>query len=145
MGKREMLRWVVIGAFSAIVATYAVRGIDWLGAQLPALLLALAPLIESISSWLWNLLHQQLLPVVGILIVLLWATAIRQHSGSGIQGVSRRVIEWATRRLPHGRQRDRWRDEWLSDLDVIGTDRPISGLLYSIAVAKASGRVASVL
>lgn len=144
MGKREMLRWVVIGVVAAIVATYAVRGIDWLGAQLPALLLALAPLIESISSWLWNPLRQ-LLPVAGILMVLLWATAIRQHSGSGIQGVSRRVIEWAARRLPQGWQRNRWRDEWLGDLDVIGTDRPISGLLYSIAVARASGRVATVL
>src|SRR4051812_11240801 len=143
MGKREMLRWVFIGAVGAIVATYAVRGIDWLGAQLPALVLVLAPLIESFSSWFWNLLRQ-LLPVAGILIVLISATAIRPQSGPGIQGVSRRFIKWAARRLPQG-WRDRWRDEWLAELDAIGTDRPISGLLYSIAVARSSGRVASVL
>lgn len=141
MGKREMLRWIFVGAAGAIVAGYATRGIDWLDAQLPILVAALAAVIEWFAARSWDLLHRSL-PVAGGLTVLFLVIAIRQRVDVAIRRLSRRVIEWAARSLPR-RLRDRWRDEWLAELDAISAARPISGFGYAVGVARSSRRVES--
>lgn len=74
-------------------------------------------------------------------MVLGSAVAFRQRVRSAVWALSTRIVARAARRLPHG-YRDRWRDEWMADLQQL-REKPASSLIFAAGVARSSSRLAS--
>ncbi|HEU5062072.1 MAG TPA: hypothetical protein VFT79_02830 [Solirubrobacterales bacterium] len=138
MGKREILCWLLITVIGTVAATYLVRGIDWLAPQLPIVISALLAAIEWLSLYGWELLlHQPSLQA--ILMVALSMVVLGRRTDSGIEALSKLVIERVIRRLPRD-QRDRWREELLGELGYLN-ERPLSGLVFALRAARLPSRI----
>lgn len=142
MGKhRETLRLILIAALGAIAATFAVRGIDWLAAKLPVIVSSVVAATEWLAVHGWHLVRESSIRQATFVMVLCSAAAFRQRVGSAAWALSTRIVAWAARRLPH-RYRDRWRDEWMADLQQL-SERPASSLIFAARVARSSSRLVS--
>jgi hypothetical protein len=115
---------VAIGLATSVVATYLVRGLDWLLPRLLAVLLA-AP------EWAYVF--------VVVVLTILFSGFAAATLAVFIHRVSRQLIVWASARLPHY-ARKRYRDEWLAELEVL-RDRPLSEFLFATHVWMGSSRV----
>lgn len=136
---RETLRLVLIGALGAVVATYAIRGIDWLAVRLPASVSTLVAACEWLAAWAWHTLQPgSFLLAVGL--ATLWSIrAPGRNVRPAAWEISKSIIGWAARILSR-RHRDRWRSEWLGELEQL-RDRPVASLLYAAGVARSSVRM----
>lgn len=73
--------------------------------------------------------------LLGLILAVCTAIVVAEVNG-GLVALARRIIGAATRRLP--RDRDRWREEWLSDLEC-KSERPLTALLYAMSVYRHAG------
>lgn len=141
MGRnRETLRLLLIGALGAVLATYATRGIDWLAPRFPTLISALVAACEWLAIRGWDVLLHLPMPLTAGLTVLSMIFAAERKPRLSAWEVSRATIARTALRLP-GRHRDRWREEWLGELELF-RDRPVSGLLFAAGVVRSSSRLA---
>jgi hypothetical protein len=135
VNRRETLRWIAITAIGTIIATYAVRGIDWLVTR------DLAAEFAALVGPLWQLLHQRIGPLsplaIGIATIVVLAPS---RLGWVARRLSRLIILVAVWLLPR-RVRERWREELLGELTML-EDRPLAGLLFAARIAVISPRIA---
>lgn len=142
MGRhQEALRLILIAALGAIAATFAIRGIDWLTARFPVVVTRVIAVTEWLAAYGWHLVRETPISQVILLVVLCSAVAFRQRVGSAVWALSTRIVAWAAQRLPH-RYRDRWKDEWMADLQQL-RERPASSLIFAARVARSSSRLVS--
>jgi len=112
---------IAIGLATSVVATYLVRGLDWMLPRLVGILIA-AP------EWLYLFVV-----VVSAVCFSAFATATLAMF---IRRVSRQLIVWASARLPRYLRR-RYRDEWIAEIELFW-DRPFGGLVFATRIWAAS-------
>ncbi len=122
-----------------VVVAYLVRGIDEVAMHLPAWLDALAVAVGWLVAQLSALaedgarsLGHPTFQAFGGLVG--GALLLKADLRLSLSSLSRRIVRWAARRVP-GRHRDRYEEEWLAELEMVGEDRPLTALWLSLGIA----------
>ncbi|HEX5851562.1 MAG TPA: hypothetical protein VFY36_00570 [Solirubrobacteraceae bacterium] len=108
---------IAIGLATSVVATYLVRGLEWVIPRLLAVLVA-AP------QWLYLF--------VAAVVAVSFSAFATATLAAFVERFSRQLIVWASDRLPRN-LRSLFRNQWLAQLDHL-YDRPFVGLVFAIRI-----------